>query len=147
MSLTLKHRQPTIDEYHALRDMVGWGVPEASATRESIENAQFSVCLEKDGKLVGLGRVVGDGGLYFYIQDVIVAEEYRGLGYATMIMDEVMEYLKAHAKTGSFVGLFSTKGVEGLYEKYGFIRRPNEAFGAGMMLPIENLVNEKNSCD
>jgi ribosomal protein S18 acetylase RimI-like enzyme len=31
--------------------------------------------------------VVGDGGVYAYIQDVIVYEEFRGRGISMMMMD------------------------------------------------------------
>jgi ribosomal protein S18 acetylase RimI-like enzyme len=96
----------------------------------------FSVCLEREGEIIGLGRIVGDGGLYFYVQDIIVKPEYRGLGYSRIIMDEVMKFIKVNAKKGSFVGLFAAKGTEGLYEKYGFVIRPNEIFGAGMFYPM-----------
>ena len=30
------------------------------------------------------------------------------------------------------VGLFAAKGKEGFYEKYGFMKRPNETYGNGM---------------
>jgi hypothetical protein len=38
------------------------------------------VVLERDGDAVGCGRVVGDGGVYFYVQDVIVVPGLQGLG-------------------------------------------------------------------
>jgi len=134
--VTIKFRQPTVNEYSYLRELVGWGVPVKEATEVSIEQSLFSVCLEREGEIIGLGRIVGDGGLYFYVQDIIVKPEYRGLGYSRIIMDEVMKFIKVNAKKGSFVGLFAAKGTEGLYEKYGFVIRPNEIFGAGMFYPM-----------
>lgn len=126
------YRSPTIEEYLLLRETVGWGLPDIGAVKESLENALFSVCLEKDNKLIGCGRVVGDGGLYFYIQDIIVLPEHRGKGYGRIIMNEVMKFINKKAKEGAFVGLFSAKGIEEFYKKYGFIERPDEKFGAGM---------------
>ena len=128
------HRQPTVEEYSRLRDVVGWGNPDEQATRESIKNALFSVCVEKDDRIIGLGRVVGDGGLYFYVQDIIVLPEHRGKGYAGIIMDEVMKYINSKVGKGGYIGLFAAKGVEGLYKKYGFVERPNEQFGSGMFI-------------
>ena len=132
-------RKPTVEEYHALRDHVGWGVPDVGATEVSIEHALFSVCLELDGELIGMGRVVGDGGLYFYIQDIIVVSEHRGKGYSDLIMQEVLKYVDRVARPCAYVALFAAKGVEGLYEKYGFIERPTDRFGAGMFIPLEKL--------
>jgi len=138
--VTIKFRQPTVNEYSYLRELVGWGVPVKEATEVSIEQSLFSVCLEREGEIIGLGRIVGDGGLYFYVQDIIVKPEYRGLGYSRIIMGEVMKFIKVNAKKGSFVGLFAAKGTEGFYEKYGFFIRPNETFGAGMFYPIEKII-------
>ena len=140
VKVTIKFRQPTVNEYSYLRELVGWGVPVKEATEVSIEQSLFSVCLEREREIIGLGRIVGDGGLYFYVQDIIVKPEYRGLGYSRIIMDEVMKFIKVNAKKGSFVGLFAAKGTEGLYEKYGFVIRPNETFGAGRFYPIEKII-------
>lgn len=133
------YRPPTVDEYSYLRKIAGWGVPEKEAAAVSLEKALFSICLEQGNEIVGMGRIVGDGVLYFYVQDIIVKTEYRGYGYSRLILDEIMMFLKRKAKKGSFIGLFAEKDVEGLYEKYGFIKRPNANVGAGMFLPIENL--------
>jgi GNAT superfamily N-acetyltransferase len=136
--VTVNHRQPTPEEYAHFRETVGWGVPEMDSIKLSIENALYSVCLENDNQLIGLGRVVGDNGVYFYVQDIIVLPEFRGLGYSRIILDEIMTFIKQKAKKASFIGLFAAKGTEGLYEKYGFVERPNETYGPGMFLPLKN---------
>ena len=43
-----------------------------------------------------------------------------------------MSYIGDNACEGAVVGLMSAKGKEELYEKFGFWKRPNENFGAGM---------------
>ena len=141
-SLHIEHRIPTVAEYHLLREHVGWGTPDVEASTTSLANALFSVCLIKEGELIGIGRIIGDGGLFFYIQDLIVREDQRRKGYCNMIMEELLAYLRKNVRKGAFVALFSAKNVEGLYEKYGFIERPNENFGAGMFLPFEKLTQQ-----
>lgn len=133
------YRPPTVDEYLTLRDLAGWGVPEKGAAALSIAKALFSICIERGNEIVGMGRIIGDGVLYFYVQDIFVTPEYRGYGYSRLILDEIMTFLKRKAKKNSFIGLFAEKDVEGLYEKYGFIKRPNANAGAGMFLPIDKL--------
>ena len=129
--IQIVYRQPSVIEYSHFRDVAGWGVPEEDLVKKSIENGLFSVCIEKEDKLIGFGRISGDG-LYLYVQDVIVLPEYRGKGYASLIMEEIMKYIHKNAKKASFVGLFAAKGVEEFYKKYGFILRPNDHFGHGM---------------
>jgi ribosomal protein S18 acetylase RimI-like enzyme len=136
---TIAHRPPSVEEYSYLREIAGWGVPEKEAAAISIEKALFSVCIERQNEIVGMGRIVGDGVLYFYVQDIIIKPEFRGCGYSRLILDEIMTFLKRKARKFSFIGLFAEKDVEGLYEKYGFIERPDANVGAGMFLPSDKL--------
>lgn len=38
-------------------------------------------------ELLGMARVIGDGGLFYYIQDVIFIPEYQRQGIGTQLMD------------------------------------------------------------
>lgn len=127
--------RPSPEEYNHLRDIVGWGRYDPQSAAAGLHNSLYTVCLREDGKLVAFGRVIGDGRITFYIQDVIVIPEKRGLGYARMIMDRLMAYIRRAAASHAVVGLMAASGVEELYEKYGFFRRPVGRFGAGMTLP------------
>ena len=102
-------------------------------TDEGVEtglpNALFSVVLTRDGEAVGCGRIVGDGGLYFYLQDVIVLPEHQGRGLGAMIMEAAIAYLDRTCRPGAFVGLMAAADVEGFYEGYGFRRRPDRQPG------------------
>lgn len=137
--LQIVQRDPSVEEFIRLRQIVGWGTPDREATETSVRNALFSVCLEIDGNIVGLGRVAGDGGLYFYIQDIIVIPEHRGKGFSNLIMNEVMNYIQRTARSGAFVGLFAAKGVEDYYVKFDFVKRPSEKYGPGMFIPFDRL--------
>jgi len=96
----------------------------AEATETGLRSALFSVCVIHKDQAIGCGRVVGDGGIYFYIQDIIVLPEFQGRGLGRRIMDAVMNYLSSHAHPNAFIGLMAAKGVSGFYEKHGFAERP-----------------------
>jgi GNAT superfamily N-acetyltransferase len=81
-----------------------------------------------------MARTIGDGGLVYYIQDVIVLPDYQGRGIGTRMMDRIMAYVRTHARHNSIIGLMAAKGREPFYEKYGFTRRPNDQLGCGMTL-------------
>ena len=50
-------------------------------------------------------------------------------------MERLMRYIRSAAAPGAVVGLMAASGCEGLYEKFGFVRRPlGERMGAGMVL-------------
>ncbi|MHB1356873.1 MAG: GNAT family N-acetyltransferase [Anaerolineae bacterium] len=123
---------PTPSEYNYLRASVGWGTYESDVIASSLPRSLFCVCAVLDEKIVGMARVIGDGGLVYYIQDVIVLPEHQRNGIGTRMMDAVISYLRAHVSPNSVIGLMSAKGKESFYSRYGFITRPTEQFGCGM---------------
>ena len=79
-----------------------------------------------------MARVIGDGIMVFYIQDVIVLPQYQRQGIGSIMMNKIMQYIKANSVNNTIIGLMSASGKEEFYEKYGFIKRPNEKMGCGM---------------
>lgn len=77
---------------------------------------------------------MGDGGIYFYVQDVIVHPDHQGKGVGRSIMNAIMHYLRSMAEEGSYIGLMAAKNVEGFYELYGFRRRPGNRPGMYMLI-------------
>jgi predicted GNAT family N-acyltransferase len=131
--VSLSEDLPTSAEFIALRQQMGWGVVDDGTARRTIECACFTVCLRREGRLVGLGRIMGDGALYFSIADVIIAPELQGGGHGVTLMNALTAYLKRAATPGASITLQPLKGREGFYERFGFVRCPTGPFGAGMV--------------
>lgn len=127
-------RLPTLAEYRGLRTAVGWENQDPDAATRALQNALFSVCVEYEGEVIGCGRVIGDDGLYYYLQDIIVRPERQGRGVGGLLMDAIMAYIRAHARSGAFIGLMAAQGVAGFYVRYGFAARPSEHHGPGMQM-------------
>ncbi len=79
-----------------------------------------------------MGRVVGDGALYFYLQDIIVKPTHQGRAIGRQIVSKLTDEAVARAEIGATIGLMSAKDKEGFYENFGFQVRPTEQLGAGM---------------
>ena len=122
-------RLPTVDEYLQLRSSVDWPTVSAEAAERGLQKSLYSICAVLDGKLVGHGRVVGDGALYFYIQDVAVLQQYQGCKIGPQIMDAIMQWIDSRASHNSFVGLMAAKDVAVFYYRYGFTERPADRPG------------------
>jgi len=120
---------PSISDYSRLRAAVGWSELSLEAMEVGLRGSLYSVCVYHGEELVGFGRVVGDGGIYFYIQDVIVLPEHQGQGLGKVIMSRIMAYLAEHARPNSFIGLMAAKEAQMFYERYGFARRPSDRPG------------------
>lgn len=134
MTLVISNRQPTVREYNALRASVHWPLFEEQIVQEALTNSLYSVVAEEENTAVGMGRVVGDGAIYLHIQDVIVHPSFQGKGIGKAIMQNIMTFILSHGGKNTNIGLMSSKGRENFYESFGFTVRPNERFGAGMIM-------------
>ncbi len=133
-----EERKIEIGEYQHLRQAVGWWDTDDSAIAEALANSLYSVAIVADEKIVGIGRVVGDNGLYYYIQDVIVHPNYQSKGIGSEIMRMLLDYINSRAKKGAFIGLMAAKGLEDYYKDFGFLPRPKE--GPGMYYIKQKIV-------
>jgi len=131
-SYVIKLESPSIEEFLKLRNKIGWGELDFNLAKISLKNSLFHVIVRDEHQLIGMGRIVGDGAMYFYIQDVIVAPNYQRLGVGTAIMTRIENYLSGVAKKGSTIGLLAAKGKEDFYIRYGYMLRPNNTLGNGM---------------
>lgn len=134
----IKHieKTPSADEFNYLTDSVGWGKRENSIVEIALKNTLYSLCVYDDEKLIGYGRIIGDKTIFLYIQDIMVIPEYQNRHIGTSIMenllDKVNEYKKINPTIRTYLG--ASKGKEHFYEKFGFISRPNDDLGPGMIL-------------
>lgn len=133
INFIIEKRVPTVSEYLNLRIAAGWADTPEDATESALQSSLFSVCVIADGEVIGLGRVVGDGGLYFYVQDVIVIPRYQRQGIGTRIMQEITAYLDNNLVDEAFIGLKSAKGLVSFYERFGFSSNARDIPGVFMV--------------
>ena len=127
-----KESPPTAEDLSSLRTAVGWTSPELSIIESSINSSLFWVSIFQRDRLVACGRVIGDGFMYFYVQDVIVHPEFQNLGLGSKIMQSINDFLSSSCQSGSTVGLLAAKGKEDFYLKHGFVLRNGKDLGLGM---------------
>ncbi len=109
MSYKAKIREciPSVKEYQLLRNSVNWTQVSDRAVKISLINSLFSICAFLNSKIVGYGRIIGDKGIYYYIQDMMVLPKYQMGGIGTQIMETLMQYLKNNADPTAFIGLMA----------------------------------------
>lgn len=123
---------PSPKAYAALCEASGWGEISHEVAESALAASIIDVTCWSGDKLVGMGRVVGDGVLYFYLQDIIVPPNLQGQGIGQVIVGKLVSEVKARAPEGATIGLMAAVGKESYYENFGFRRRPGRGLGAGM---------------
>jgi GNAT superfamily N-acetyltransferase len=115
-------RPPTVMEHKKLWESVGWGSIDFEMTKRSLANSVYAVVAVYEGEVIGMGRIVGDGAMYFYIQDVAVLPEHQKNGIGKQIIERLLAYVEENmCKPGfAFVGLFAASGKDKFYEQFGF---------------------------
>lgn len=129
-------KTPSAEEFNYLTNSVDWGTRENTIVKEALRNTLYSLCVYDDNKLIGYGRIIGDKTIFLYIQDIMVIPEYQnkhiGTGIMENLLTQINEYKKINPNIRTYLG--ASKGKEYFYEKFGFISRPNEDLGSGMIL-------------
>ncbi len=136
MKINYIEKTPTPDDFNMLTESVGWGKRENNIVKEALRNTLYSLCVYDENRLIGYGRIIGDKTIFLYIQDIMVIPKYQGKQIGTCIMYKLLEQVDRYKKVNPDIRTYlgASKGKEGFYEKFGFISRPNDKLGAGMIL-------------
>lgn len=125
-----------IEEYLELRKKVQWKTLSRHQAELALKNCLFHVkAVDEQGNVLGMGRVVGDGAVISYIQDLVVVPEAQGSGLGSRIIERLIQYVESIREPGTtmMLCLMCAKGREPFYEKHHFVARPTDALGPGMI--------------
>ncbi len=124
-----------VDTYLKIREQVGWKKLTREQAQKALDNSLFTVVAIEDDKVLGMGRIVGDGAVICYVQDLVILPDCQGRGVGRMIMNRLKEFVSEIQLEGTemMFDLMCAKGREVFYEKMGFIARPTDTLGPGMI--------------
>ena len=133
MTVQINELSPDLHLY--LYRSVGWDAPGLDQIEKALEGSLATFCACDGDMPVGMARLMGDGGMSFYIKDFAVLPDYQGQGVGRALMNSMESWIEKQLKLGWAVSLelISSKGREAFYEKFGFEQRPNDWDGAGMI--------------
>ncbi len=119
------------DEFIEMVKSVGWKEYTKEQVEKALRNTMYMVKATVDGKLAGMGRVVGDYSIVCMLSDICVKPEFQGIGVGLKITTELKRLIENGVKAGEKmqIELTPTAGNEGFYEKAGFKYKPEKITG------------------
>lgn len=119
------------DEFIEMVKSVGWKEYTKEQVEMALRNTMYMVKATVDGKLAGMGRVVGDYSIVCMLSDICVKPEFQKIGVGLKITTELKRLIENGVKAGEKmqIELTPTAGNEGFYEKAGFKYKPEKITG------------------
>ena len=128
----------TPELFLALYRSVGWEPPCIEQVQTALQNTLATFTCYDGDRPVGMARVIGDGGMSFYIKDFAVVPSSQGKGVGKYLLTALEQYVKECKPLEWAVSLelISSKDAVDFYERFGFEKRPCDGVGPGMFKMI-----------
>ena len=111
---------PSIATYQQLRVAAGMSAKSTDAAAKGLPNSLFAVQVLLGDAVVGMGRIIGDGGCFFQVTDIAVLPAHQGKGLGKRIMREIMHFIETAVPESAYVSLIADGQAQDLYAQFGF---------------------------
>jgi ribosomal protein S18 acetylase RimI-like enzyme len=91
---------PSAEDYLRLRRVSGLSPKSAEGAAIGLPRSIFGVVVRNGSEVVGMGRVVGDGGLMLQVTDIAVEPAHQGRGLGKAIMARIAAFLEENLPDG-----------------------------------------------
>lgn len=127
---------PPVADYLRLRQESGLS-PKTEEQATAALPGSWAAChvvADGSGEVVGMGRLLGDGGWYFHVVDMAVlpAHQRRGLGDA--VLRALLDRVRETAPPGAYVNLLADPPGRPLYARHGFTETAPGSVGMALKL-------------
>lgn len=141
----LEDRAPSVAEFTTLIQAVGWEqYTNLDVIGQALTNSLFCTVAMQCGRTIGMGRLVGDGVRFVYVQDVAVLPDFQKQGVGTLIMDRLMRHISETAPNQTYVHLFTDPETAPFYARYGFKGGTDSFYGMSVKKFTGPLKREEN---
>lgn len=123
---------PDAATYCHLRSASGLSPKTAEAAARGLPNSVFAVQVLQGDEIVGMGRMIGDGGCFYQVVDIAVLPAHQGRGLGKLIMREIMRYIDEQVPVSAYVSLIADGQAQNLYAQFGFTHTAPNSVGMAM---------------
>lgn len=124
---------PTVATYSALRRGAGLSAKTEAAASLGLQGTLFAVQIRHGDQVVGMGRLIGDGGCFYQVVDIAVLPEHQGKGLGKRIMLEIMQFIQTSVPESAYISLIADGQAQDLYAQYGFKHTAPRSVGMAMV--------------
>ena len=132
MPYTTRLAIPDAATYCHLRSASGLSPKTAEAAARGLPNSVFAVQVLQGDEIVGMGRIIGDGGCFYQVVDIAVLPAHQGRGLGKLIMREIMRYIDEQVPVSAYVSLIADGQAQNLYAQFGFTHTAPNSVGMAM---------------
>lgn len=133
--MEIKNNILTSEVFLKLYCSVGWEPPLKDQVEMALKHSFANFTAFDGEKPIGMVRVIGDGGMSFYIKDFAVIPSYQGKGVGLLLLERLEQYIIISIPNNWAVSLelISTNQAVDFYKKKGFKEQISECDGSGMI--------------
>jgi ribosomal protein S18 acetylase RimI-like enzyme len=111
---------PSVATYQQLRIATGLSAKTTEAAARGLPHSLFAVQVLHGDAVVGMGRIIGDGGCFYQVVDIAVLPAHQGKGLGKLIMREIMQFIETEVPASAYVSLIADGQAQELYAQFGF---------------------------
>ncbi|MEM6379153.1 MAG: GNAT family N-acetyltransferase [Bacteroidota bacterium] len=106
--------------YQRMRIISGLSPKSDEACAIGLPNSLYAVMIKEENQVIGMGRVIGDGGCFCQVVDICVIPEKQGQGLGKLIMQQILNFIETKLPPTCYVSLIADGDASYLYEQFGF---------------------------
>jgi GNAT superfamily N-acetyltransferase len=127
---------PPVSDYLRLRREAGLSPKSEEQATAALPGgwAACHIVEEASGEVVGMGRLLGDGGWYFHVIDMAVVPEHQRRGLGDAILAALLDRVRESAPPGAYVNLLADPPGRRLYARHGFSETAPGSVGMALRL-------------
>ncbi len=124
----------TSEEYNSIRSSVGFRQSHPEQVKAGLDGSAIIISAYDHDKVVGMARLIWDGGGVALLDDILVIPEYHLKGVENEMINRILDFLKDKLKPGFGiqVDVKVWSNQESMYEKLGFQESTPQRRGVSM---------------
>lgn len=132
----------TADEVNAIRKSMGWRQNHPEQFQDSLNGSTLIVAAYKEGKAIGMVRLIWDGGEVAVIPNILILPEYQMQGIENEMLSRIFDFLRSKLKPGYGiqVDIRVWNNQEPYYERIGFQASTPQRRGTPMHICLTNQI-------